>query len=106
ARSLAAHACARQLARFQYQLKLRISCELRIGETSAADRVRGDRGYFGCGGMGLRRYHAACSSAPFLLQHAGSLAQPPFIDYLDVETPVAADLETGQLSLLEQAVDR
>jgi hypothetical protein len=32
ARSLAAHACARQLARFQAQLKLKISRELQAGE--------------------------------------------------------------------------
>ena len=42
----------------------------------------------------------------FLFQYAGSLTQPPFIDYLDVEAPVAADFETGQLSLLQKAVDR
>jgi hypothetical protein len=59
ARSLAAHAWARQLARFQCQLKLKISRELRIGETSAADRVSGNRGYFEVGGTGLRRYDAA-----------------------------------------------
>jgi len=39
-------------------------------------------------------------------EHAGPLAQPPFIDHLDVETPVAPDLETGQLAFFEQAVNR
>jgi hypothetical protein len=41
----------------------------------------------------------------FLFQDAGALVQPPFVDYLDVEPPVAANLETGQLALLQQAVD-
>ena len=41
----------------------------------------------------------------FLFQYTRSLAQPPFVDYLDVEAPVAADFETGQLSLLEQPID-
>jgi hypothetical protein len=39
-------------------------------------------------------------------EHAGALAQPPFIDHLDVETPVAPDLETGQLAFFEQAINR
>src|ERR1700691_3718180 len=42
----------------------------------------------------------------FLFEHSRSLAQPPLIDYLDVEAPVTPDFETGQLSLLQQAVDR
>jgi hypothetical protein len=45
-RILAAPACARQLARFQCQLKLKINRELRIEVTSATDRVGGNRGYF------------------------------------------------------------
>jgi hypothetical protein len=39
-------------------------------------------------------------------EHSGPLAQPPFIDHLDVETPVAPDLETGQLAFFEQAINR
>jgi hypothetical protein len=58
-RILAAHRCARQLARFQCQLKLKINRELRIEVTSATDRVRGNRGHFEFGEMGLRRYDAA-----------------------------------------------
>src|SRR5579864_2448369 len=34
-----------------------------------------------------------------------TLLQPPLIDSLDIEAPVAADLETGQLALLQQAVN-
>jgi hypothetical protein len=34
-----------------------------------------------------------------------TLLQPPLIDSLDIEAPVAADLEAGQLSLLQQAVN-
>ena len=35
----------------------------------------------------------------------GALLHPPFVDRLNVETPIAADLETGQLALLEQTID-
>jgi hypothetical protein len=58
-RILAAHACARQLTRFQCQLKLKISRELWIEVTSATDRVRRNRGHFEFSEMGLRRYDAA-----------------------------------------------
>jgi hypothetical protein len=34
-----------------------------------------------------------------------TLLQPPLIDSLDIEAPVAADLEAGQLSPLQQAVN-
>jgi hypothetical protein len=39
-------------------------------------------------------------------EHSRTLAQPPFVDYLDVETPVAPNLEAGQLAFLEQAINR
>jgi len=55
-RILAARACARQLARFQCRLKLKINRELWIEVTSATDRVRRNRGQFS--EMGLRRYDA------------------------------------------------
>jgi hypothetical protein len=59
-RSLAAHACARQLVRFQCQLKLKISGELRIGEASAADWIRKNQGYLEFGEIGgVLRYDAA-----------------------------------------------
>src|SRR5258708_20826722 len=58
---------------------------------------------------GRRKCPADFQSRPlfnhFLFQYAGSLPQPPFVDYLDVEAPVAADLETGQLSLLQKPID-
>src|SRR5258708_907566 len=58
---------------------------------------------------GRRKCLADFQSRPlfnhFLFQYAGSLPQPPFVDYLDVEAPVAADLETGQLSLLQKPID-
>src|SRR5258708_11430162 len=40
-----------------------------------------------------------------LFQHPRTLPQPPFIDHFDVETPIAPNLETGQLAFLEQAIN-
>jgi hypothetical protein len=35
----------------------------------------------------------------------GALLHSPFVDGLDIEPPVTADFETGQLTLLKQTVD-
>src|ERR1700683_5308212 len=39
------------------------------------------------------------------LEQPGPLLQAPFVDNLDIEAPVAADLESGQLALLQEAID-
>jgi len=58
-RILATRACARQLARFQCQLKLKINRELWIEITAATVRVRANRGYSEFREMGLRSCDAA-----------------------------------------------
>src|SRR5579872_3169629 len=39
------------------------------------------------------------------LEQPCALLETPFVDDLDVETPVATDFESGQLPLLEEAID-